>query len=213
MISDTAAKGILTNLGFRVNSSSRYRQAIRDFQAGWNLGTALEIDGVKGEKTSDALTLSEKRRKAGSGTLSPNFSFKEFQCKCGGRYSSCRRINGEGDAGTTGPDKHVLRYLVQGLEVLRKEEYASVGLSIVSGYRCPGWNKVQKGASSSQHLFGGAADIAQRASTKEVKGLKKFSGIGYQGSTGKVRHVDVRSVTGHNTTSGSTTNPTIWKYA
>jgi hypothetical protein len=69
------------------------------------------------------------------------------------------------------------------------------------------------GASTSQHLFGGAADVSQAATTNQVKNLKKFSGIGYQGSTGKVRHVDRRDTSGVNTTNATLSNPTVWKYS
>jgi zinc D-Ala-D-Ala carboxypeptidase len=206
-ISSGAAKTILTNLGFRVNTSTRYRQALRDFQAGWNLGPYLGIDGVLGSKTSSALALSESRRRAGKGTLSANFSFKEFQCHCGGRYSSCRRIRGEGTS-----KRHTLRALVQSLEVLRKEEYHH-GFSIVSGYRCPSHNKSVGGASSSQHMYGSAADIAPVVSTNEVRNLHKFAGIGFQGSSGRVRHVDRRDFSGVNPTNGRITAPTIWRYS
>jgi hypothetical protein len=209
-ISNAAAKVILTRLGFRVNTSARYRQALRDYQAAYNLGGALKIDGILGDHTSYALAKSESNRKAGKGTLSAHFSFSEFACHCGGRYSSCRRINGEGDAGKTGPDRHVLRFLVQSLEVLRDKEYGG-HMTIVSGYRCPGHNKAVGGASASQHMFGGAADLEPKATTTEVRHLKRFAGIGYNPHN-LVRHVDRRDTTGHNTTRGSLASPTVWKY-
>jgi lysozyme family protein len=86
------AKTILYNLGWRVNTSARLTQAVKDFQAGWNLGPALSVDGSVGPKTSAALRLSESRRRAGRTTASANFSFKTVACRCGGKYGSCRRI-------------------------------------------------------------------------------------------------------------------------
>ena len=207
-ISSTTAKAYLAALGWRTNTEARYKQALRDFQAGWNLGSPLVIDGLLGPNTSAALTSSNTRRKAGLSTASAHFSFSEFACKCGGKYSACRRINGEG---SVGHDKWVLRILMANLEVLRSKYYRN-GMSIVSGYRCDGHNQAVGGASSSQHRYGAAADVSPVASTSQVKALKQFAGIGYQGSTGKVRHVDRRDYSGHNTTGASISNPTTWVY-
>jgi hypothetical protein len=207
-ISSTTAKAILKALGWRTDTDARYKQALRDFQGGWNLGASLEVDGLLGPATSAALTSSNNRRKSGLSTASSHFSFNEFACKCGGKYAACRRINGEGSKGS---DRHVLRNLVAGLEILRSNYYRN-GMSLVSGYRCDGHNQAVGGASSSQHRWGAAVDISPVASTSQVKALKRFSGIGYQGSTGKVRHVDVRSVSGHNSTGASVASPTTWRY-
>src|SRR5512139_486103 len=86
------AKTILYNLGWRVNTTTRLTQAIKDFQAGWNLGPALKVDGLVGPATSAALRLSEARRRAGRTTASANYSFITVRCRCGGKYASCRRI-------------------------------------------------------------------------------------------------------------------------
>jgi hypothetical protein len=202
------AKTILTRLGFRVNTSARYHQSLRDFQAGWNLGAQLKVDGVLGPKTSGALARSEKNRRDGKPTASAHFYFKEMRCHCLGKYSACRVINGEGKAGS---GRHVLRRHFQSLEVLRGKFYTH-GMTIVSGYRCPGHNKDVDGASTSQHLTGGGSDVSPVASTTAVKKLAVFGGIGYQGGTGKVRHVDNREVSGVNPTKGSRAHPTTWRY-
>ena len=208
-LSSATAKTLLSRLGFRVNTEGRYKQALRDFQAGWNLGTALEIDGLLGPKTSAALLISEKQRSAGKGTASAHFSFSEFACKCGGAYTACRRINGEG---LPGHGKYVLRTLIQGLERTRAAYYPS-GMSIVSGYRCDGHNKAVGGAISSQHRFGAAADISRVVDKDTLRAKHWFAGIGFQGSSDKVQHVDRRDISGVNPTKGTTSSPTTWKYS
>lgn len=207
-LSSTNAKAYLAAMGWRTNTEARYKQALRDFQGGWNLGASLTVDGILGPATSAAISASNNRRKSGLSTASAHFSFNEFACKCGGKYAACRRIAGEGKAGA---HRHVLRTLLASLEVLRNSYYRN-GMSIVSGYRCDGHNQAVGGASSSQHRWGAAADISPYASTSQVKALKRFAGIGYQGSTGKVRHVDRRDTSGVNSTSGSVSSPTIWRY-
>lgn len=208
-ISSTSARTILTRLGFRVTTGSRYTQALRDFQGGWNLGSALAIDGRLGPKTSAALVLSELRRAKGQGTASAHFSFKEFQCHCGGRYSACRRIAGEGVAHH---GRHVLRTLIQGLEKTRATYYRN-GMTIVSGYRCDSHNRAVGGASSSQHRWGAAADISRVVDKDSLRARHWFAGIGYQGSSDRAQHVDRRDLSGVNPTRGSTSSPTTWRYS
>jgi hypothetical protein len=180
---------ILTNLGWRVNTGARYVQAVRDFQRGWNLGTALVIDGAPGPKTDAALAVSELRRRQGAGTASAHFSFTEFRCKCGGRYTDCRRI----------------WQTRQSIQALEKYRTAFGATSIISGCRCPGHNRAVGGASSSQHMAGTAADLSGRHSTSRVRSLGAFTGLGYKGSTGLVQHGDTRP--------GSTSSPVTWRYA
>jgi hypothetical protein len=208
-LSSATAKTLLTRLGFRVNTSARYTQALRDFQAGWNLGAPLVIDGLLGPNTSNALLTSEKQRVAGRGTASAHFSYSEFACKCGGAYTACRRIAGEGPAGHK---TYVLRSLLQSLEKTRAAFYPS-GMSIVSGYRCDGHNKAVNGATTSQHRFGAAADISRVIDKDTLKPKGWFGGIGYQGSSDRVQHVDRRDISGVNPTKGSLKSPTAWIYS
>lgn len=192
----TQAAAILSNLGFRVNTSARLTQAIKDFQRGWNLGGSLTIDGLIGPNTSYALTLSEARRRKGLGTISAHFSYNEFACNCGGRYSGCRRI-------------WMGRTQIQRLEKFR----AKVGgpVRVVSGCRCPWHNAAVGGASNSQHLYGAATDL-QGPDKDIVASWHIFAGIGYGGHSDTVKHVDSRDGSGHNTTGGRPTAPTKWVY-
>lgn len=171
--------------------------AIADFQRAWNLGPALTIDGRVGPATRAALAESVKA----GGKASPSFRFVEMRCKCGddGRpFPGCRQIRAH-------------RALFRGLEAYRAS--VGTGVAIVSGYRCPRRNQEVGGASSSQHVYGAAADVTAVQSASAVQRLRRFAGIGKQGSTGKVRHVDVRHVSGNNTTGGTPDRPTVWTYA
>jgi hypothetical protein len=197
-VSRQQAKSMLRVLGWD-NANSNFGSAVRCFQAAYNLDrTPLRVDGDFGEKTSAALVKSYARHRKGQPTMSAHFSFIEFRCK-GPAIPECRRI-------------WVLRTLVRRLEAYR----AKIGnkpVRIVSGCRCRQRNAAVGGAKSSQHLFGAASDIEGLASLTEKERMQLFSGLGYQKSTGRVVHVDVRHISGHNTTGGTPTNPTEWRYA
>ena len=133
------------------------------------------------------------------GDLSAHFSRAELACK------HCRSL----PAGAQG-----LPVLVDGLEELRKLAYPG-GLVPASGYRCPAYNaQIPGAAKDSQHQYASAADVPLVAELDAVKGLRVFSGLGWQLVRGRklVRHVDVRHASGHNTTGGTVRNPTMWEY-
>jgi len=80
--------------------------------------------------------------------VSPNFTLGQFVCKQGSGY----------------PKYLVLRpELVQKLELLlgelRKANVAAGGLTVMSGYRTPTYNRTIGNGQYSRHLWGGAADI------------------------------------------------------
>ena len=189
--------GALRTLGWKCRNDAEVDRALRDFQRGWNLGPALTVDGKNGPRTRQALRLSLARRKAGQPDASEHFSFRNFGCKCGGRYDGCAGIR-------------VHRELLESLE-----EYREVAgpVEVVSGYRCPTHNQKVGGASSSQHVYGSACDVQPKVKTAAVARLRRFAGIGYQGATGLVRHVDRRDCSGNNTTGGTLARPTSWRYA
>lgn len=166
--------------------------SIRDFQAAWNLGPRLVVDGIQGPKTNAALYTSLRA----GGLISPHFRAAEFACHCGGRFAGCHHTL-------------VLRDLLQSLETLRTH---TGPLTIVSGYRCPQQNSLVGGAGDSQHMYGSAADIPPQIEYSAVIGLHVFAGIGRNQSTGLAAHVDRRDVSGHNTTGGTLLRPTLWTY-
>jgi hypothetical protein len=74
------------------------------------------------------------------------FSKKEFRCKCGGRY--CNGYPAE-------IDLKMVRYA----DEIRRRIGKPIGVN--SGLRCSQWNQIQGGASSSQHMYGTAADLGK----------------------------------------------------
>lgn len=189
--SQAQATAILRGLGFRIRTTSEYTQVIRTFQAGYNLGAWLVVDGINGPATSAAIARSQA-----SGRASEHFSWSEFKCGCGGRFSNCRRIL-------------VSRDLLQSLERYR----AKVGHSVrvISGYRCPGHNTEVKGAPDSQHQYGTACDLSDHIPRTTVVALRAFAGIGRDRRTSQVEHVDRRDKSGHNN-GGSLSRPMEWTY-
>lgn len=191
------AMSMIKALGFD-NASRAFTTAVHGFQLGWNLGSALGVDGKFGPETSAALAMSYARYRQGLSTMSAHFSYVEFRCQCGGRFPECERI-------------WMLRGHVRRLEAYR----AKVGtpVRIVSGCRCKRRNEEVGGATSSQHLFGAASDIEGLVSLAQREQMHLFAGLGFQASTGKVVHVDSRDLSGHNLTGGTPAHPTEWRYA
>lgn len=178
----------LINLGWPITEDGSFgdmtHRAIQAFQKGFGYYDLL-IDGYAGPQTHQALQLCLDR----GGRVDDFFFWREF------------KSNGDGWI-------NVHRELIRGLHNYRLR-YGPT--KIVSGYRDIAYNRKIGAVPNSQHVYGNAADIPPVASVNAVRGMRLFSGIGYERSTGKVRHVDVRHV-GPNTTGGTTTNPTIWRY-
>lgn len=191
-MSYTQAQGasvLRSKLGMRGSDA----QVISAFQTAYNLGSWLSVDSKMGPLTSAAVA----RSVASDGKASANFKFDEFRCKCGGRYTSCRRVL-------------IRRELLQSLERYRTN--IGQGVSIVSGYRCPSYNTAIGGATNSQHVYGAAADVSSPKLHQVVGAMLLFAGIGYARSSGLVKHVDRRDVAGHNN-GGSLGQPMKWVYA
>lgn len=169
------AATMLAAMGWRTNTTARLTQAIKDFQGIWNLGAALSVDGIIGPKTSEALRLSYARHKAGKSDISAHFRAREFQCKCYGKYSACRRI-------------WTTRKTVQLAERIRKIKGP---WSPISAARCFGHNSYVGGARSSRHMVGDALDIpiSLRLTINQARQVGA-QGIGYGGSTYRVLHAD-----------------------
>jgi zinc D-Ala-D-Ala carboxypeptidase len=187
----------LRELGFRIRTSNERNQQIVSFKKGWNLGPALTVNATIDAAFSAALRKSIARKRAGLPTASAHFGFREFECKCGGRYSNCMRIK-------------IIRAELQSLEKYRIA--LGRGVRIKSGYRCPGHNEDVGGARYSQHMYGGSADIEPLMDEDTLRAKRLFAGIGYVQSSDRAAHVDRRDKTGHNTTGGTLSNPTRWPY-
>lgn len=188
----------LRALGFRIRADGEFHQQVANFQRGWNLGKPLKVDGSPGPLFDDALEESFSRKAHGQPTASDHFSFSEFACKCGGKYAACQRI-------------WIMRSLLDTLEDVRRDFYPQ-GLVPVSGCRCTQHNAVVGGASSSQHKYGGACDIAPKVPRGKMAAKGLAAGIGYNASSGFVAHIDRRDRSGHNTTGASVEHPTVWIY-
>jgi len=184
-----AYQRLLVKVGFPIKVDGKFgqntKQAVLDFQRGFAFWN-LKVTGRLDLKTKAAIRYSAAR----GGKTSAHFYFREFKSKGNGWI----KVN---------------RALVRALEKLRR--YGRV--SILSGYRDPRHNQNVGGASSSQHMYGTAADlISPHAPLNYVRNLKVFSGIGVSRATGRVIHVDVRHAGPNNTTGGSPSAPTIWYY-
>ena len=176
MLSRAQTIVILRNLGWRVRTTSELTQCVKNFQAGWNLGAALVVDGKIGPKTSAALLLSEKRRRAGKGTASANFSFLEVRCQCGGKYRSCQRI-------------WTKRATFQMMERYRVK--SGRPMKVVSGCRCPSHNAAVGGSPTSRHPMGLACDVKPLFTPVTVKSWRVATHIGYSPSLRRVVHIDI----------------------
>lgn len=108
--------------------------------------------------------------------LTPNFKYREFDCKCG---CSTTKHNTE---------------LSNKLQILR--DYVKKPIIITSPYRCPTHNSKVGGARQSRHMDGNAADfIIENMDVWEIGKICEsigFNGIGVY-DDGYV-HVDVRPV-------------------
>lgn len=184
------AQTILTNLGWRVNTSARLTQGIKDFQAGWNLGAALAVDGKVGPKTSAAMRLSEARRRAGRTTASANFSFVTVRCRCGGRYASCRRIF----------------FKRKAFQMMERYRAANGAFSVVSACRCPSRNRAAGGSPTSRHVSGLAFDMPMVHSVQWFRDHRIATHVGWNYANGarRVKHGDMGA--GY-----STSNPLVYK--
>lgn len=143
-------------------------------------GLGIEEDGVFGDGTKKAafeLMTSGQSLKVDEDTNVPTktgtfwdeiefFDREEFRCKCGGKY--CNGFPAE-------PQEQMVRIA----DKLRKN--LGVPITIVSGLRCPEWNRIQGGVDNSQHMFGEAADIWARGKSQAAveAELDRIGGVRY----------------------------------
>lgn len=183
----------LKALGWRTDTAEHALQSIKDFQAMYNLsGAPLGVDGKVGRNTTSAL-----REAVKLGRISEHFKASEFRCKCRGKHADCHRIS-------------VPRATLVAAERLR----TVIGpFTPISACRCPHHNDHVGGYARSQHVYGLAMDIPAVATPEQLRPLNVFSGFGVQGSTGKVRHVDLRHLSPDNHPKATLKTPRIYKYA
>lgn len=164
-------------IGVDGNIGAITKQAVRDFQAGL-VFINMAIDGIPGPATQHELRVCLER----GGRCGLFFTYREFKSKGNGWI----RVN---------------RNLVFGLDRYR-ERFGPT--SIISGYRDPAHNRRVGGASASRHMAADAADIRPIVTVSQVRTLGRFTGIGYNASTGRVSHVDCRP--------GNPGSPVVWRY-
>ena len=96
--------------------------------------------------------------------LTNNFSLEEFE-----RSDTAKRL---------GIDNHVPQFAIARLRTLCEKvlqpvrDHFGVPIIITSGYRCPDLNDAVKGATSSQHMKGEAADF--KIKVDNTKGVKLY---------------------------------------
>lgn len=114
----------------------------------------ITVDGVGGPETDKALrhaVANDLFRSEPTADTSESywdeiqfFTREEFRCKCGGRYCS-------------GYPARIRQEVVRIAEEARMH-FGRPAL-VVSGLRCPEWNRIQGGVENSQHMYGEAADL------------------------------------------------------
>lgn len=136
------------------------RDATFDFQVRY--GT-IGVDGIPGPETEAALieavatgkyfksapeeTPEQPQEELDSDDFWADIKYfkrEEFRCKCGGKY--CDGFPAEPQPGMV--------YLADAAR-----EYFGRPGRVVSGLRCPEWNRIQGGTANSQHMYGEAVDL------------------------------------------------------
>ena len=172
-------QNLLAYLGYYVGNidgewGTLSKTATKAFQKDFGLNP----DGICGTETEKALkhavcydmpAKKQEETTTATGTFWDEIEFfdrEEFRCKCGGKY--CDGFPAE-------PKEQMVRIANQ----LRKN--LGVSVSVISGLRCPEWNRIQGGVENSQHMFGEAADIyAKGVSQSKVEAeLDHIGGVRY----------------------------------
>lgn len=130
------------------------KTACRAFQEDFQ---GIQVDGMGGTETDKALRHAvayDMFRVAESVEVPDStgyfwdeiehFTREEFKCKCKGRY--CNGFPHE-------PQEAMVR-LAEGA----RRHFGRPAI-IISGLRCPEWNRIQNGVDESQHIYGEACDI------------------------------------------------------
>lgn len=132
----------------------------RDACIAFQKAMGIRADGVGGPETDAALkrAVAEDRLKAMPQIESfwkhiAFFTREEFKCKCAGRY--CGGYPAE------------MREGVVRIAEAARQHFGRPGY-VVSGLRCPEWNRIQGGVENSQHMYGEAVDLAIEGVTADA---------------------------------------------
>lgn len=169
-------QALLLFLGYYVgNVDGDWGQLSKTATKSFQKDHGLTADGVFGEATAKAVLTAVAKNETKKPTSTTTGDFwdeieffdrEEFRCKCNGKYC---------DGFPTEPRETMVRIANQ----LRKN--LDVPVSIVSGLRCPEWNRIQGGVENSQHMYGEAADIYARgvSQSKVEAELDRIGGVRY----------------------------------
>lgn len=168
-------QALLLYLGYYVgNVDGDWGQLSKTATKAFQKDHGLTADGVFGDATEKAILAAVAKNEVKSANTQTGdfwdeiefFNREEFRCKCNGKY--CNGFPAE-------PKEQMVRIANQ----LRKN--LGVPVSIVSGLRCPEWNRIQGGVENSQHMYGEAADIYARgvSQSKVEAELDRIGGVRY----------------------------------
>lgn len=185
------------------NTPQHHKAAIITFQ----LAVGLVPDGIWGPKTQTAAFYVG----LANGKVSKHFVLSEFACNCYRRGYRGRNAHGQYCNGWPSASRNLL----MALDAYR-DRYGLT--TIVSGHRCWPYHAGvvyagRRPTSLSSHLAKNltspttGVDVHGKASVAEVSKLRVFRGLGYQGRTRLVTHVDVLPI------HGPTGAPTVWEYS
>ncbi len=184
-MNDLQLQQALHRMGWPIGVDGRIgpqtRQAVHDFQAGWVPSPGrgpLHPDGNPGPETRWAIQFVLDHDLF----MSKFFRFAEFKSKGNGWIK-------------------ISRHQAWCLDRYR-ERFGPT--TIISGYRDPAHNRRVGGAPRSRHPLGDGCDVRPVATLAQVRSLGLFTGIGFNGSSGKVAHIDTRP--------GDPRRPTTWRY-
>lgn len=199
LLSEAKRREALIGLGWPLDRGHHAKDPASLFWAtvAFQEAAGIKVDGIWGPQTQLSVYFVGLR----GGRVTEHFAAREFACKCW-----TRGLHGEEfcHGWVT-----VKRPLLLKLEALRAAARRPVGIQ--SGYRCSAYNtwlyrqNGQRATTQSRHIHGDGCDPVMGLTLKKVRGLKLFTGLGWQGGSGIVTHVDLRP--------GSTAAPTTWKYA
>lgn len=130
------------------------RKAIQDFQndfGGLTVTGEADADTDQAMRHAVAFGIPERDPAIGDSNVGGSwwdeiefFTPEEMKCKCGGKYCD----------GFPHPIQPLLMQILD-----RARRWSGHPIQVISGLRCPEWNRIQKGVANSQHMYGEAVDV------------------------------------------------------